>query len=79
MYPVHEKLKVKTSTASAPNLIPSRRRSGDEQQQWFDSLEFVLEYLLKKQDSNQAESFVENLVNRLRDAGVDVPHVASAI
>jgi len=52
----------------APNGHPSH-----ETRQWFKSLEFVLEYVLKNQGSEHAPYFVASLVDRLREAGVTVP------
>src|SRR5229473_2324354 len=43
-----------------------------ETRQWFKSLEFVLEYVLKNQGSEHAPYFVASLVDRLREAGVKV-------
>src|SRR6266481_728978 len=75
-----DKPKVKRSAARA---LPSSRgqqetsgRSGahanEETRKWFESLENVLEFVLKKQGSAQAPGFVEKLVERLRGAGLEV-------
>jgi len=47
-------------------------KSKSEARKWFESLEYVLEYVLKKQGSDQAPFLLDNLVERLREAGVDV-------
>ena len=44
-----------------------------ETRKWFKSLEFVLEYVLKNQGSDEAPFFVDNLIDRLREAGIRVP------
>jgi pyruvate dehydrogenase E1 component len=44
-----------------------------ETRKWFKSLEFVLEYVLKTQGSDEAPFFVDNLIDRLREAGIQVP------
>jgi len=44
-----------------------------ERRKWFDALEYVVEYVLKNQASAQASFFVDKLVDRLRDAGIQVP------
>jgi pyruvate dehydrogenase E1 component len=44
-----------------------------ETRKWFKSLEFVLEYVLKTQGSEEAPFFVDNLIDRLREAGIRVP------
>jgi pyruvate dehydrogenase E1 component len=53
-----------------------RRRSVErtgETRKWFKSLEFVLEYVLKTQGSDEAPFFVDNLIDHLREAGIRVP------
>jgi pyruvate dehydrogenase E1 component len=75
MYSVNEKVKVKKREPAYAKRTPSHSPDGQERNRWFESLEFVLEYVLKQQDANQAESFVDSLVNRLRDSGVNVPNV----
>jgi pyruvate dehydrogenase E1 component len=51
----------------------SRDRNGEETQKWFDSLEFVLEYILRSQASDKASYFVDRLVERLRESGIKIP------
>ncbi len=48
-----------------------------EGDQWLESLEFVVEYILRTQDEHRAEEFVEHLIQRLRRSGVDVPQTVS--
>ncbi len=48
-----------------------------ETRKWFESLEFVLEYILKNQGSERAPFFVDNLVDRLHKAGIEVPPIVS--
>src|SRR4026209_128214 len=48
-----------------------------ETRKWFQSLEFVLEYVLKNQGSEEAPYFVDNLIDRLREAGIRVPPTTS--
>lgn len=52
-------------------------RNGDETQLWFNSLEFVLEYILRNQGSEKASYFLDRLVDRLRDSGLPVPLTVS--
>src|SRR6185503_4815974 len=51
-------------TAAKPNQHRGQpnTRASEETRKWFDSLEFVLEYVLKNQGSDQASFFVDNLV-----------------
>ena len=51
----------------------AKRPSKLEARKWFEALEYVLEYALEKQGSAQAPFFIEDLVDRLRSAGVQVP------
>src|SRR6476659_1387353 len=66
----------KTGPGSAQSEGPISPRPGkkskSEARKWFESLEYVLEYVLKKQGSDQAPFLLDNLVERLREAGVDV-------
>ena len=71
----------KSKQSKAGSVPPSEgrvtRREGKqsklEARKWFESLEYVLEYVLKKQGSEQAPFFLDNLVERLRAAGIEVP------
>ena len=47
-------------SASRPNA-PS---GGDDSRKWFQSLEYVLEYILKNQSPEQAAFFLDELVDR---------------
>lgn len=51
--------------------------SGSESRRWFESLEFVLEYMLKHQETERAPFFLQSLVNRLRQAGLSIPETVS--
>src|SRR5947207_14118480 len=60
-----------------PPLKGSASRNGDESRQWFQSLEFVLEYILKHESPQKTALFLESLLTRLRKQGVSVPHTVS--
>src|SRR5439155_2010427 len=62
-------------SSQGPKRTPPRKQSNAEARKWFESLEYVLEYVLKQQGSDQAPYFVDNLVERLRAAGLAVPPV----
>ena len=47
--------------------------NGDDTRKWLESLEFVLEYALRSQGAEQAPYFVDNLIDRLREAGIKLP------
>jgi pyruvate dehydrogenase E1 component len=77
---VTEKVKTKKQENGTPGDlarlgVASRESLPDTQEtrRWFKSLENVVEHLLKQQGSDQAHHFVDSLVDRLRDAGVQVP------
>src|SRR4051812_22164700 len=60
------------------SLSASRTRSnGGDAQKYFESIEFILEYILKTQDPERAGFFLDNLVDRLQVAGVKVPPTVS--
>jgi len=61
------------SRPTPPNPRPGKGGLTDETKQWFASLENVLEFILKSRGEEQAGQFMENLVDRLREAGLDVP------
>jgi pyruvate dehydrogenase E1 component len=42
-------------------------------QKWLDSLEYVLEFVLKNRDSDEAPLLMERLIERLRESGLDIP------
>ncbi len=54
-----------------------RRRSQSELQDWFESLQPALEFLLKSQEPAKTALFLDKLVERLRESGIKVPHVVS--
>ena len=67
--------KVKSKRKDADGLPAALERKGiaarnnknseGESRKWFDALEYVLEYALKDQSSEQASFFVDNLMDRL--------------
>jgi pyruvate dehydrogenase E1 component len=55
-----------------------RREHGEgESQKYFESIEFILEYILKNSDPERAGAFVDSLIDRLRSAGLNVPPIVS--
>jgi pyruvate dehydrogenase E1 component len=59
----------------ALRVLP-KPESGDEGK-WLESLESVLEFALKNQGPERTSRFLENLVSRLRDHGVEAPRVVT--
>ncbi len=49
----------------------------EETRQWFNSLEYVVETILKNQSPQQAAFFIDSLAKRLRDTGIKVPATTS--
>ena len=45
-------------------------------QKWIASLENILEYILKNEEPEQA-SFLIELIDRLRESGLKIPHTVS--
>jgi pyruvate dehydrogenase E1 component len=44
---------------------------------WMVSLEYVLEYILKNEESEQATSLLEALIGRLRESGLKIPYAVN--
>jgi pyruvate dehydrogenase E1 component len=51
----------------------ARKPPANNERTWLESLEFVLEHILKTLGDTQAPLFVDNLLDRLRKAGLAVP------
>lgn len=67
-----------SESSANENMAPKLRSVGansDDTQRWFRSLEDVLEYVLRTQQSERAGFFVDNLIDRLREAGINVPPI----
>jgi pyruvate dehydrogenase E1 component len=60
-------------TGATPSVLTRPKGLDSDTRQWFASLENVLEHILKHEGSNQASLFVDNLVERLREAGLTIP------
>jgi pyruvate dehydrogenase E1 component len=52
---------------------PQGNNSPIASQKWLDSLEHVLEFLLKNRDSGEAPFLMEQLIERLRGSGLNLP------
>ena len=61
--------------AAGTPAVPSPAAS--ENRRWLESLEFVMEHLLKHQESELAPIFVHHLIERLRQSGIAVPEIIS--
>ena len=55
----------------------AQNRNGREDQRSLDSLEFILEYSLKIQGTDQAPLILSKLYKRLREAGIQMPSTIS--
>src|SRR5215208_4428420 len=51
--------------------------NGSDTRQYFESLEYVLQHILKTQNAEQAELFLENLMQQLRDSGINIAPAVS--
>jgi pyruvate dehydrogenase E1 component len=52
-------------------------RSDGDAQRYFESIEYILEHILKTADPERAGAFIDSLINRLRGAGLNVPPIVS--
>lgn len=61
------------------NKASRRNGNGDgaETRQYFESLEYVLQHVLRSQNSEQAEMFLESLMQQLRDSGINIAPAVS--
>ena len=48
-----------------------------EKHKWVASLEYILEYILKNEESEQATFLVEELIERLRESGLKIPYAVN--
>src|SRR5438552_1428090 len=46
----------------------------NDRHKWIASLEYILEYILKNEESEQAIFLLEELVERLRESGIKIPY-----
>ncbi|MGA9119130.1 MAG: pyruvate dehydrogenase (acetyl-transferring), homodimeric type [Bacteroidota bacterium] len=52
-------------------------QDGETKDRWIESLEFVIETVLRDRETSQVPILLERLVSRLRDSGVPIPHTVS--
>lgn len=65
--------------AQALQAVPKdgQGSNGSEAQKYMESIEFILEYLLKSQDPDRAAAFLDNVIRDVRAAGIKVPPVVN--
>lgn len=56
---------------------PNGRGNKNERHKWVASLEYILEYILKNEQSEQASLLLEELIGRLRESGLKISHTVS--
>ena len=49
----------------------------NDKHKWVASLEYMLEYILKNEESEQATFLVEELIERLRESGLKIPYAVN--
>ncbi|MGN6733542.1 MAG: hypothetical protein ACTHMB_16475, partial [Candidatus Binatia bacterium] len=57
----------------AENEQPNGRGNKNDRQKWVSSLEHILELILKNEQAGQATLLIEELTERLRESGVQIP------
>ncbi len=65
--------KISASALALEALGRAVEPDAKETRQWFKSLEYVVESILKNQSPQHAAYFLSNLTGRLRDAGITIP------
>ena len=59
---------------------PKSRRmnaNGADTQKYYQAVEFIVDYITKAHDPEQAGTFVDTLIDRLREAGLSVPPIVN--
>jgi len=62
---------------SAEGGFANGKSTKPDPRQSIASLEYILEYILKNEESEQASQLLEELADRLRESGVKIPHMVS--
>ena len=60
---------------SGPKTAKNKRidANGGDTQKYYQSVEFIVDYITKAHDPELAGVFVDTLIDRLREAGMSVP------
>src|SRR5437773_12031304 len=66
-----------TPATSVEGDRPNGKGNRNERHKWVASLEYILEYILKNEQSEQTSRLLEELIERLRDSGLNIPHTVS--
>ncbi len=66
-----------SNDSSAENTQENGRGLRSERHKWVASMEYMLEYILKKEDSEQVGFLLEELFDRLRASGRKIPHTVN--
>ena len=56
---------------------PNGRANKNDRHKWVASLESILEYILKNEQPENASLVLEELIERLRQSGINLPHMVS--
>ncbi len=66
-----------TAGSSVPVGRDNHKENKNDRHKWIASLEYILEYILKNEESEQATRLLEELTGRLRESGLKIPHTVS--
>src|SRR5438876_12305778 len=66
-----------TPATSIEGDRPNGKNNKNERHKWIASLEYILEYILKNEQSEQATLLLDELTGRLRQSGVKIPYSVS--
>ena len=72
----NEKKEIVAATSADGHHANSKGHRNDRQK-WINSVESLLEYILKNDESEHASFALEELVERLRDSGIKIPHTVN--
>jgi len=71
------KVSKKEARNSSTEIEALPKAHDGEDEKWLESLESVLEFALKNQGPQKTSRFLDSLMERLRDQGVESPRVVS--
>jgi pyruvate dehydrogenase E1 component len=69
--------KISSDGAAAETDRPNGKGLKNERHKWIASLEYILEYILKNEEPEQATRLLEELSDRLRQSGLKIPYAVN--
>jgi pyruvate dehydrogenase E1 component len=54
-------------------VVRSRQSNGGETQKWFESLEYVIDYVLRNQSESHTGFYLDRLIEKMQESGISAP------